>query len=114
MLCIISVSLCFHTDLQDRKRVSPARAKCVESGGKQHLQSGKPAGPGLFDWTQPTTQLRPCGGERILFFACALVYFILKEKAPTVQREYNLIFKFLPFPYMGLIISTVQVGVRKK
>lgn len=62
----ISISLWFHTDLQDRKCVSPEWIKTVEPGRKQHHQTGKLAGPGLFDWTQPTTQLHLCGGEHPL------------------------------------------------
>lgn len=59
----ISVSHCVHTDLQDRKCVSPEWAECVEFGREQYCQSGKPAGPGLFDWAQPTAQSHLCDGE---------------------------------------------------
>lgn len=43
-------------DIQDWKRVSPERTKCVEPGWKQNLDHWWPAGSRLFDWTQLARQ----------------------------------------------------------
>lgn len=59
----VFASLSFHTDLQDRKCLSPERTAGAEAVRKRHLEGGKSTGPGQSNRTPPTAQLHLHGGE---------------------------------------------------